>query len=87
MFIAPAGAMQFEYNNPRSEIGRRFLNGTVIWIYGKPEINTKDDLCRCRPKFSIILETLPSEIKQIIKGTRYEREGMVVCPCVGRIIE
>lgn len=86
LFIAPPGAMQFEFLHSRSK-GAQILVGTVIWVFGDPTTNCADRMCSCRPKYRIVIESLPESLQPLIRRLAAERGHPSVCACNGRIIE
>ncbi len=89
LFIPPEGAMQFEITAARSESVRRLI-GTVIWVESHPAERCSDKMCACRPKYRIILASLPDFMRDHIENLL--RRGLIsglpaVCVCNGRIIE
>jgi hypothetical protein len=89
MFIPPEGAIQFEITTARSESVRRLI-GTAIWVEPHPAELCADKMCSCRPKYRVVIESLPEFMQKHIETLL--RSGKIsdipaVCACNGRIIE
>lgn len=86
MFIPPEGAMQFEFQATRSEALTPFV-GCAFWVQDSA-YPPADKLCACRPKWEVIVESVPPRMGDLIRlASAKSGRVFVVCKCNGRIIE
>lgn len=81
LFVAPAGAMQFELAADTDYPGETF------WVIPTDlSVKVWNWKCKCGSRYEVLMETVSAAVRPAFKpcaGT----DGFAVCECVGRIIE
>lgn len=93
MFIAPAGALQFELN----EDAKKRVNMDYLWVHNPHirntpqayEINGVEFVCSCRTVFDYVdTQSVTKEFRERVDSVRtISKSNPVACNCNGRLIE
>lgn len=89
LYIPPEGAMQFEITHPDTK-----YRGENIWVFPQEvdwnALAFKNWECGCNKRYIVLPESISDNLLSAIRtdvNSRTDANSIVICECVGRIIE